>query len=209
MNQANQEPCELAEIVHKKPLSGEFEEVLFGSDSGNTLWIKFSDKEGIKEWIGKFGTGGSASVRVDKVVEPDKFLVSAGGFAYLLDATNRKLLNYHFQQFAQDVAYDPQSNRFVIADFVRLRLVESGKVVWTSKRIALDGIRDLKIEGRKIRGLAVTNYEGDDHHEKESSFTFDMDTLEVNCPVDFSSWDDTPKKLFKNPPAKKTWWKFW
>ena len=114
-----------------------------------------------------------------------------------------------FQQFAQDVAYDPQSNRFVIADYVRLRLVESGKVVWTSKRIALDGIRDLKIEGRKIRGLAVTDYEGDDHREKESSFTFDMDTLEVNCPVDFSSWDDTPKKPFKNPPAKKTWWKFW
>src|SRR6516164_2939813 len=117
------DPCELAEIVHEKPLAGLYEEQLFGSDSGNTLWVKFSDKDGAGEWIGKFGTGGSASARVEKVLEPDKFLVSAGGFGYLVDATNRIILNHHFEPFTTDIAYDSQTNRFIIADYVRLRLV--------------------------------------------------------------------------------------
>jgi hypothetical protein len=207
MNEDSKAPCELASIVHQKPLSGVYEEKLFGSDSGNTLWVKFSDRDEIFEWIGKFGTGGSASARVDKAIEPDKFLISAGGFGYLIDATNRTLLNHHFEPFTQDVAYDAKTNRFIIADYVRLRLVESGKVVFSSKRIALDGIRDLKIEGRLVKGLAMTDYVGANHRESESSFTFNLDTLEVNCPVDFSSWDDFAA-VSKTKPSKP-WWKFW
>src|SRR5690242_8551790 len=135
MDADSQTPCELASIIHEKPLSGVYEEKLFGSDSGNTLWVKFSDRDEIVEWIGKFGTGGSASARVDKAIEPDKFLVSAGGFGYLVDATRRELLNHHFEPFTQDIAYDAKTNRFIIADYVRLRLIESGKVVFSSKRI--------------------------------------------------------------------------
>lgn len=201
MSLESKDPCEMAEIVHEKPLDGAFEEKLFGSDRGNTLWVKFSDKYGVTEWIGKFGTGSSSSSRVDKVIEPDRFFVSAGGFGYLVDATKRDLLNYHFQEFTQDIAYDAQSSRFVVADCVRLSILDSGKVVWSSKRIALDGIRDLKVEGRVIRGLAVTGFEGE-----ESIFTFNLDTHEVKCPVDYSSWDN----LLTNAKKKEPWWqKFW
>ena len=208
MSSAGKDPCELASIVHEKPLSGAYEEKLFGSDAENTLWVKFSDKDGVEEWIGKFGTGGSSSARVDKAIEPDKFLISAGGFGYLVDATRRKLLNHHFEKFTQDVAYDSKTNRFIVADYVRLRLIEAGKVVWTSKRIALDGIRDLKIEGRVVRGLAMTDYLGADHHESESRFTFDLDTLEVSCPVDCSSWDGPPQRPAQTSTTRP-WWKFW
>ena len=189
MNPDDKSPCELASIVHEKPLSGVYEEKLFGSDAGNTLWVRFSDRDGISEWIGKFGTGGSASVRVDKAIEPDKFLISAGGFGYLVDATKRELVNHYFEKFTQDIAYDSKTNRFVVADYVRLRLIEAGNVVFSSKRIALDGIRGLKIEGRIVQGLAVTDYAGDDYRGRESAFTLDLDTLELKCPVDFSSWD--------------------
>jgi hypothetical protein len=149
------------------------------------------------------GTGGSASARVEKAIEPDKFLISAGGFGYLVDATKRALLNHHFEPFRQDIAYDATTNRFIIADYVRLRLVESGRVVFSSKRIALDGIRSLKLEGRLIVGLATTGYEGE-----ESGFTFDLDTLQVKCPVDFSSWDNPPLQI-PAPKQAKHWWKFW
>ena len=192
MSLAGKDPCELAEIVHEKPLDGVFEEKLFGSDTGNTLWVKFSDKDGVTEWIGKFGTSTSSSSRVDKVIEPDKFFISAGGFGYLVDATNRKLLNHHFEESTRDVVFDAQTNRFIVADFVRLRILDSGKVVWASERIALDGIRDLKMEGRVVRGLAVTGFEGE-----ESVFTFNLDTFEVKCPVDFSSWDNLLNKSKK------------
>jgi len=144
-------------------------------------------------------------VRVDKVIEPDKFLISAGGFGYLVDATKRELLNHHFEAFSQDVVFDSKTNRFIVADCVRLRLIEAGKVVFSSKRIAIDGIRNLKIHGRLIRGLAVTGYEGE-----ESEFTFDIDKLEVKCPVDFSAWDNiTAAKSKSAVVRRKTWWKFW
>lgn len=208
MNADSKAPCETASIVHEKPLSGVYDEKVFGSDSGNTLWVKFSDRDKTIEWIGKFGTGGSASARVDKVVEPDKFLISAGGFGYLVDATTRQLLNHHSEPFTQDIAYDAKTNRFIIADYVRLRVIDSGKVVWSSKRIALDGIRNLKIEGRLLNGLAMTEYVGANHVESESSFTLDLDTLEVSCPVDLSSWDNLAVAT-KPTRISKPWWKFW
>jgi hypothetical protein len=205
MKAASHEPCEVAAIVHEKPLAGEYDEVLFGSDRANTLWVKFSDQHGITEWIGKFGAGCSSSARVDKVIDPDKFLISAGGFGYLIDATTRKLLNHHCEEYTQDVAYDAQSNCFIVADYVRIRLISSGEVVFASTRIALDGIRDLKIKGRKVHGLASTGFE-----REESSFTFDLDTREVDCPVDYSSWDKPPPiPQADSDPVSKPWWKFW
>ena len=176
MNAAGKDPCEVAEIVYAKPLSGLFEEKLFGSDSGNTLWIKFSDKYGAVEWIGKFGTGESASTRVEKVCEPDKFLVSAGGFGYVVDSTSRQILDQcprHITDgsFVSDIVYDLQNRRFVVASDTGLHFIEGGKIVWSSKRFAVDWIRDLKINGRLITGLGIFDHEG-----PETKFTFDLDT---------------------------------
>ena len=106
MNQNNPELCELAEIVYEKPLSGAFNEISFGSDRGNTLWVKFSDRDGINEWIGKFGDGGRGVRRVTKIEEPDKFLVCSGGFANLVNATNRLLINQFCNALVVDVVYD-------------------------------------------------------------------------------------------------------
>jgi hypothetical protein len=200
MNRNNPEPCELAEVIHKKPLSGEYEEIIFGSDRGNTLWVLFSDKDGCGAWIGKFGTGNYTVSKVTKAFPPDKFLVSAGGFAYLIDATNRKVLNQFCEGFIHEVVYDAQENRFIITDGIRVRFIQSDKQVWASRRIALDGIRNLKIEGRILKGLAVVGFEGE-----EDEFTLDLDCLEIKCSVDFSSWDN----LLPNPSKKKSWWKFW
>jgi hypothetical protein len=198
MNQTNREPCELAEVVYEKPLSGAFEEVPFGSDRGNTLWVKFSGKNGINEWIGKFGDGGRGARRVTRVEEPDKFLVCAGSFAYFVDATTRQLLNQFCNDLVTDVTYDSKTGSFIVTDGIRLRIIKSGQEIWASKRIALDGIHDLKIEGRIVSGLAEVGFKGE-----EEKFTFDLDTREVKIAVDFSSWDE----LLRKSPGKKPWWK--
>lgn len=190
MIRTNQTSCELAEIVFEKPLSGEFEEVLFGSDSGNTLWIKFSDADGLNEWIGKFGVGGWGSGRITKVQEPDRFLISAGGFAYLVDATDRKLVSQFCDREARDMAYDFKRKMLIVADYTKLNWIELGKKVSFSRTIAVDGIFDLKVEGNILTGLAIANY-GDD----QKKFQFDLDTLKI------LGWE--------NVSQKKYWWKFW
>ena len=190
MNDNHPEPFELAEIVYEKPLSGEFEEILFGSDRENTLWVRFSDKHGISEWIGKFGCGSSTASRVTKAIPPDKFFVSAGGFAYLIDATTRKLVNQYCEQNIRDAAYDGEKNLLIVADWTYLRWIQAGKEIF-EKRIAVDGIRDLKIEERILSGLAVINYGGE-----EQRFKFDLDKLKI------LSWEKLPKNSLK----AKSWW---
>ncbi len=191
-------PIEKAEIVHEKPLSGAFEEVLFGSDRGNTLWVRFSDRDDVREWIGKFGCGFSSSMRVTKVVEPDRFMIVAGGAAYLVDATCRRLLNQHFEPFVQDIAYDPEKNHFIAAD-IRLRVIEAGREIWASRRISIDGIHSIKVSGRVLSGVTVVGHEGE-----EDRFEFDLDSREFVSGPDFSSWDSPA-------PQKQTrpWWRFW
>jgi catechol 2,3-dioxygenase-like lactoylglutathione lyase family enzyme len=197
------QPLERAEIVYEKPLAGSCDEELFGSDRGNTLWVKFSDIHDAVEWIGKFGCGHSSAMRVTKAAEPDKFMITAGGFAYLVDATNRTLLNHHLDQFTVDCAYEPRQNVFVVADGVRIRLVEAGKVIWASPRIALDGIRNLKVENGMVCGLATTGYEGE-----EEEFSVDLDLRKVTCATDYSSWDSF-QSAAPLPVIKKPWWKIW
>lgn len=195
MNDKYSEPLEAAEIVYEKPLSGEFDEVLFGSDSGNTLWVRFSDKHGIIEWIGKFGCGCYSAASVTKAIVPDKFLVCAGGFAYLVNATTRELVSRYCEPSVQDAVYDSQRNVLVVANYNQLQLIEAGKKAWASERIGVDVMRSLKIEGRILSGLAVVNYE-----DEESIFKFDLDELKI------LSWE---KPLLKNSSKKKSWWKFW
>lgn len=195
MNQNNPELCELAEIVYEKPLSGAFNEISFGSDRGNTLWVKFSDRDGINEWIGKFGVGGGGAGRVIKFNEPDKFIVSAGSFAYLVDATNRELISEYHNDNALEIIYDDKRKSFIIADYTDLHWVEFGGKVLFSRRISVDGIRDLKIEGSILTGLAFSNYGG-----AEKRFTFDLEKLKI------LGWQKVASKLALN---KKPWWKFW
>ena len=78
----------------------------------------------------------------------------------MIDASKRQLINEYCKEFNQDVAFDTCGKRLVVADFVRLRIIEAGEEVWASKLIALDGIRNLEVEGRILHGLAVVGFEG-------------------------------------------------
>ncbi len=186
MNKFKSETCELAEIIYEKPLSGDFDELLFGSNLGNTLWVKFSDKDGINEWVGKFGVGGRGSGRIIKILEPDRFFISAGGFAYVIDATIRKLVWRYSEEDVLEMVYDVPKNLLIAADYTKLHWIDRENKVLAVKDVAVDGIRDLKIEGRILSGLAYRNY-GD---EKEQRFWLDLDKLKI------LRWE-------------KPWWKFW
>ncbi len=141
---------------------------------------------GINEWIGKFEDGNSqGSRRVTKVAEPDRFFVSAGGIAYLVDATKRKLVRQYCKKNVLDIIYDGQKNLLITADWTCLNWIDPDDKILASKKIAVDGIRDLNVEGRILSGLAIENYGGE-----EKRFWFNLDKLEI------LRWE-------------KPWWKFW
>lgn len=118
----------------------------------------------------------------------------------MVNATSRQILNKFCNEFVYDVVYDSKTKNFIVTDGIRIRIIETNQEIWASKRIALDGIRDLKIEGRVISGLAEVGFKGE-----EEKFTFNLDTREVKIAVDFCSWDN----LLKNSRKTKPWWKFW
>lgn len=195
MNQVNQELCELAEVIYEKPLSGVFDELLFGSDKGNTLWVKFSDKDGINEWIGKFEIRGARSPNVSKYEEPDKFLISECDLVYLVDATNRKLIGHFKNERIRESVFDIKRKRIIGADYTHLHGIDlSGKIMF-SKQIAVDWISELKIENNTLTGLACRDYGGE-----EQRFLFDLDTLKI------LRWEKIPTTKSN---CKKPWWKFW
>ena len=169
------QPCDTAEIVYEKPASGDFTEISFGSDRGNTLWIRFADRDGLHEWIGKFGCGYSSSLmRVSPAGQPDHFIIVAGGFAYVVDATRRQLLNHCARERIRDITYDPETRHFIAAD-THLRIIEDGREIWTSPRLALDRIENLRLQGRILTGqsAAIPGY------EKSKPFALDLNTREL------------------------------
>ena len=188
--------CTEAKIVYEKPLSGVFDEVLFGSAVGNTLWVCFSDSLGVEEWIGKFDCGGYSGNKVTKIAEPDKFFVCAGGWFYFINATTRKLIEEPCRgEHVHDAVFDPASGGVLTADWSSISLVKSGVTVW-SVRIAADGIRNLKIEGNVLRGLGEFDYDG-----SEREFVLDLESKKHKVGARAVS------KLSQG--TAKPWWKFW
>lgn len=192
------DPIGVAEIIQEQPLSGEYEEMLFGSDSGKILWVRFCDKNGVYEWIGKFGCGYSDSMLVKRIAAPDRFMINAGGFAYLIDASNRKLLNYHSEVCTQDIVCDPKTNYLIAAD-IKLRIFENGREIWSSRRISVDGIHDMMIHNRILTGKTIVGYNGE-----ESDFSFDLDRREFISAPDLSAWN-----IDRSEAKENAWWKFW
>jgi hypothetical protein len=186
MINSQQTYCERAEIVFEKPLSGQFEEILFGSASGNTLWIRFFDPLELVEWIGKFDCGGFGGNKVTKTAEPDKFFVCAGGWVYFVDGTKRKLLGEPLREDCiLDAIYDPVSGGVLAADWSTVSLIKAGTEMW-SVGMGTDGIRNLALQGKVLKGLGEFDYDG-----SEREFSLDLETKKLKV----------GRKVFAKPDA--------
>jgi hypothetical protein len=112
----------------------------------------------------------------------------------LVDATNRKLVSQYCEQKARDITYDSKRKLLIVADYTQLHWIEFGNKILFSRKIAVDGIRDLKIDGNILSGLAISNYGGE-----EKRFRFDLEALKI------LGWE---KASSRNSRSKKSWWKF-
>ena len=196
------EICECAEVVFEKPLSGAFDEVLFGSALGNTLWVRFFDEHGITEWIGKFDCGNFGGNKVTKAVAPDKFFVCAGGWIYFVDGTHRVLLEEpQCDRTILDAVYDPILKGVLVAGWSDISLICSREKVWSVKT-GTDGIRNLRLEGSILHGLGEFDYNG-----SESEFILDLETKKLSIGKLHTS--TPPAKIIPPQIKVKPWWKFW
>jgi hypothetical protein len=133
---------------------------------------------------------------VTKIAEPDKFFICAGGWIYFVDATNRKLLEEPYRdQDVHDAIYDPLNNGILVADWSSISLIKSKLKVW-SIRTGTDGIRNLELEGRVLRGLGEFDYNG-----SEREFTLNLETRKLKV----------GQRFIANIPQDKSkpWWRFW
>ena len=81
-----------AEFINR-PISGQYQERHFGSITPNCLWVKFTDND-YQDWVGSFQQGwvghGTFIINLDK---QEKAFVVAGGHSFLIDISNKQLLN--------------------------------------------------------------------------------------------------------------------
>lgn len=117
--------------------------------------IKFTSSSG-ESWVGNFQP---AYTQLFKVVDPwgQHILVVAGGQAYEVDPDSRQCVN----TFGGSIEYlerVPDMNATIIGNGLWLESWGTN-LNWKTRRIAWDGMCDLRIEGERLFGTALAPHE--------------------------------------------------
>ena len=167
-----------ATVLDRPTPSGDYREFRF--DARNSCaWILFQPPTE-EDWVGVFGAGdyGGTIVVVDWNVE--RAVVVATGRGYIVDTSSRTLVAQPLDENFQDAVYDPSGQRVILADDLRVFVVDSsGALLWNTNRLSIAGIRHLKVVGPVVHGEAWT-YGGSSDEDSWFPFTVDLDTREVS-----------------------------
>ena len=158
-----EQPTLTANLMTKKPISGEYLERQFSCSVLINTWVLFSGKD-FKSWVGVFGNGTAPYFSsIAKFDGTNIFLIIAGGQGYIIDAMDGRLLlrtkwNYAYSCFT--VPGHPfvlvASNIEVCASYIEKDVLATLQQLWCTyfdklghkvlpepaelHRIALDGI---------------------------------------------------------------------
>jgi len=163
-----------AEVLHKPPVSGKYEEHNF-SNPGNTVWVKFFDQDWV-EWCGVFNLGLCAGSSVHRVPEKTEFLVIAGGQGYFVDPNERKISSKTVSDDITSVIYNDCIGEFVASDGLRVGILGRVNIQWCTERISLDGITFTKSEGETVEGIL------NDLTDEGCPFKLNVRTGEITAP---------------------------
>jgi hypothetical protein len=125
----------------------------YGRTGQEGLVVEFDDDDHGK-WVGNFGPGASKYSGVHRLWDGNNVLVVNRGHAYIIDPVTRNLI-MDDDWFAEDLWMVSDPDGFVVnrsgVEFFRLG---SDGLVWQTRRISLDGFRDLKVSDTHLTGLA-------------------------------------------------------
>lgn len=133
--------------------------------------VEFEGHDG-QTWVGNFQPGATSYNVVFDTFGTDRPVVVAGGRAYVVDVSARKVT----EQFGETIDWAlelPDRRLIVFADGIGFAARNRDGVVWKSGRVSWDGMRDLTHEGRVVRGYAYS-WLNDDY----KSFELDLDSGE-------------------------------
>ncbi len=125
----------------------------YGRTGHEGLVVEF-DNDDTGKWVGNFQPGISRYSGVHRLWDSKNLLVVNQGHAYVVDPVTRKLI-MDDDWFAEDLWMVSNPDGFVVnrSGVVFLRY-GSGGLVWQTRRISLDGFRDLEISDTQLTGLA-------------------------------------------------------
>lgn len=122
--------------------------------TGREGFVVAFDSHGSDNWVGNFSPGMSGYSGVLGLPQSNNLVVVAGGHAYIVDPQERTLVEDE-DWIADDPWEVSDPDGFVInrqgLAFFRLG---PGGVLWHTRRLSLDGFRELEISATHLRGLA-------------------------------------------------------
>ena len=140
-----------AQVLAEPTPSGDYRETGFDA-VGTCTWVVFQPPDE-EDWIGVFGRGSNTHNAVAWHGSGEAFVV-AGGRGYLIDTRERTLLHKTEWEFFVDVIVGPDPGVFVVADDLYLYGYDPNGRRWRTHRISWDGIRNLSLEGYRVKGEA-------------------------------------------------------
>jgi hypothetical protein len=158
-----------AEILKIRPQSGEFEEIYFDAFE-DVLYVKFEDKN-YYEYCGIFGGGfgdKSCLARCNDVT----FIISHGQ-GYIFNINDRKIIHKSENDHLVSVVETEYKSYFVANDLTNIYVYDS-KLIWSSKRLSIDGIKIDGTKGRMVYGKIYNMSEW-------INFSLNLATFEYLC----------------------------
>jgi hypothetical protein len=125
-------------------------------------------------WTGFFALGFDSPQVLNAVFscpDPDCLCVVAGGYAYLVKATDPAQWLQIEQRPVMEMSSVPQMNLLIVIGFTSITAVGSAGIQWTTARLSWDGVRLTRVGDSMVEGLgwdAVT--------DREVAFTVDLKT---------------------------------
>ena len=115
--------------------------------------VQFFPSGNNTSWVGNFQRGVNSFDEVLEHPDGSSVIVVAGGECYIVDVENRKLKD-NFGAMFETVIRVPEKNIVIFGSCIDFEALDASGRIWQSRRISLDGIRSLKLEGDTLTGEA-------------------------------------------------------
>ena len=125
-------------------------------------------------WIGFFAQGfdsEEAARGIYSCPDADFLCAVAGGYAYVVDASNPQRWKQVEQRPVMEVRAVPELKLLLFSGFTTITALAESQRVWTTERLSWEGVSIKEIQGRVLRGTAW-----DAIADKEVPFEVDLIT---------------------------------